>query len=70
MTNENLGLWIIGGSMAVTIVVTLIFTHIYPIPWIRERMLSDDRWTQVAGMLPVGFPVYILAGMLFSYLRQ
>jgi hypothetical protein len=70
MANENLGLWIFGGAMAVCIVVALILTHLYPIPWIRERMLSDDRWTRVAGMLPIAFPVYLLAGLLFSYLRR
>jgi hypothetical protein len=70
MSNQTLGLWIFGASMAVSIVVALILTHAYPIPWFRERLLSDYRWTRVSGMLPIAFPFYLLAGLLFSYLRQ
>ena len=70
MINENLGLWIFGGAMAACLGLAVLVTYIYPIEWFRERLLSGDRWTMVAGMAPIGFPVYVIAGILFSYLRQ
>jgi hypothetical protein len=70
MTNEDLGLWIFGGAMAACVVGAVIVTYVYPIEWFRERLLSVDRWTAAGGMLPIAFPVYLIAGMLFSYLRN
>ena len=70
MPRENLGLWIFGGAMAVCVVVAMIVTYVYPIPWFRERLLSGDRGTAAIAMVPIAFPVYLLAGLLFSYLRH
>ena len=70
MNPDNLGLWIFAGAMAATTIGAFIVTYVYPIEWFRERLLSGDRWTAAGGMLPIAFPVYLIAGLLFSYLRQ
>ena len=70
MTNENLGLCIFGGAMAVCIAVAMVVTYVYPIEWFRERLLSANRWIALEGMIPIGFPVYLIAGLLFSYWRR
>lgn len=56
--------------MALCVGIALLVTQIFPIEWFRERLLSGDRWTAAEGMLPIAFPVYLIAGLLFSYLRQ
>ncbi|MGV3555295.1 MAG: hypothetical protein ACO1OD_08570 [Croceibacterium sp.] len=70
MTNDDLGLWVFGGAMALCVGIAVLVTYVFQIEWFRERLLSGERWTAAAGMLPIAFPVYLLAGLLFSYLRQ
>ena len=70
MTNENLGLWVFGGAMALCVGIAVLVMYIFPIEWFRERLLSGERWTAAGGMLPIAIPVYLLAGLLFSHLRQ
>ena len=70
MSNVNLGLWIFGGAMAICVGIAMFVTYLYPIEWFRVRILSDDRWTRATGMLPFVFPVYLIAGLAFSFLRN
>ena len=70
MTTDDLGLWIFAGAMAACVGIAMLVTYIFPIDWFRERLLSGDRWTAAGGMAPIAFPVYLLAGLLFSYLRH
>lgn len=70
MTRDEFGLWIFVGATAIIVIVAVLVTYVYPIEWFRERLLSDDRWTRAQGALPIAFPVYILAGTIFSYFRH
>lgn len=72
MSRNELGNWIFVGAMAATVVGTLVLAHVYRVDWVRERLLSEDAtyWTRVSAMLPVAVPVYVLAGLLFSFLRK
>lgn len=69
MTRDDFGLWVFCGATATVVIVALMVTYVYPIEWFRERLLSEDRWTRAAGALPIAFPVYIVAGMVFSWFR-
>lgn len=70
MTRDEFGLWLFVAATAMIIIVALLVTYVYPIEWFRERLLSEDRWTRAVGALPFGFPIYILAGIIFSYYRR
>lgn len=70
MTLEEIGTWLFVAATAICIIVALLVTHVYRLEWFRERLLSDNRWTRAQGMLPIAFPIYILAGVIFSYFRR
>lgn len=70
LTRDDFGLWLFVAATAIVIIVALLVTYVYPIEWFRERLLSEDRWTRAAGTLPIAFPVYIVAGLVFSYFRH
>ena len=70
VTRDNFGLWLLFGASATILFVAFLVTYVFPIEWFRERLLSEDRWTRAIGALPIAFPVYILAGMTFSYFRR
>lgn len=70
MTRDDFGLWLFVGACAIILIVAALVTYVFPIEWFRERLLSEDRWTRAVGALPIAFPVYILAGLIFSYYRR
>ena len=70
MTREDFGLWLFVAATAICMILGALVTYVFRIEWFRERMLSEDRWTRARGMLPIAFPVYILAGMFFSLYRR
>lgn len=70
MTRDEFGLWLFVGATAIVVTGCLLVTYVYPIEWFRERLSSEDRWTRAAGALPIAFPVYILAGIIFSSYRH
>lgn len=70
MTRDEFGLWLFVAATAIIVTACLLVTYVYPIEWFRERLLSEDRWTRAVGGLPIAFPVYILAGIIFSYYRR
>ena len=72
MSRDNLGTWIFVGAMAATAIGTWLLAYVYRVEWVRERLFGEDAtyWTRVSANLPAAVPVYILAGLLFSYLRR
>ncbi len=70
MTTDEFGFWLFVAATAICIIVAVLVTYVYRIEWFRERLLSHNRWARAQGMLPIAFPVYILAGMIFSSFRH
>ncbi len=70
MSNDELGWWIFGAATGACVVAAIIVTQIYPLEWFRERLLSSDRWKAAWGMMPFAFPIYLIAGLMFSILRK
>jgi hypothetical protein len=70
VSNDELGTWIVVVATATCVAVAAFVTHIYPVQWFRERLLSGVRGTRAFGMLPIAFPIYLFASLAFKLLRQ
>lgn len=70
LDRDKLGLSLFITATAICVIVAVLVTYVYRLDWFRERLLSEDRWRRAEGMLPIAFPVYIWAGLIFSYFRR
>jgi hypothetical protein len=69
MQNDALGLWIFGLATLACVGIAFVLTYVHEVPWVRDRVLSGDRWTAAVGMFLIALPIYLVAGMLFAALR-
>ena len=70
MARDKFGFWLFVAATALCLILAVLVTYVFRIEWFSERILSADRWTRAQGMLPIAFPIYMLAGMVFSYYRR
>lgn len=64
MTQEEFGFWFTVGVLCVGAAFGWLLAYVFKVEWFRERLLSDNYWTRVVGMLPIAVPLYIIAGLI------
>ena len=52
------------GTLIVAVMIAYALAYVFEVEWFRERLLSADRWTRAAGMLPIIVPLYLVAAMI------
>jgi hypothetical protein len=70
MSREELGFALVAGTLVAAALIGYLLVHVFKIEWFRERLLSEDRWTRAWGMFPIALPLYIVAGLIFSAMKN